>query len=332
MMVSYARNFEDVVLWRALSTVDRGFYIDVGAADPEHYSATKAFSDRGWTGINIDPIAHHIESLRRARPRDINIQAVAASRPGEATLHLIDLGGIVGTDFSTANKEVARLHAAEGRPWKAVQVAAVTLTEICEGHVEGPIHFLKIDVEGAERDVLSGIDLGRYRPWIIAIDAVAPGGGRPTHPEWEDLLTNADYGFAYFDGLNRFYVAAEHGDRLAPAISVPPNPRDRFVRASEIEANDRARLAEQAAVTALQERDAAHQQLNIACQERDAAYQAMFESERVAAFLGRERQSLADALQAKPRGLGTQIRRELQRANERRLRPLWRRLGFSKRS
>ena len=33
--VSYAQNGEDVVLWRALSHVENGFYVDVGAADPE---------------------------------------------------------------------------------------------------------------------------------------------------------------------------------------------------------------------------------------------------------------------------------------------------------
>ena len=29
--ISYAQNFEDVMLWRALKHVENGFYIDVGA-------------------------------------------------------------------------------------------------------------------------------------------------------------------------------------------------------------------------------------------------------------------------------------------------------------
>ena len=51
--VSYAQNFEDVMLHRALNHVVRGFYIDVGAADPEALSVTKAFYDNGWHGINV---------------------------------------------------------------------------------------------------------------------------------------------------------------------------------------------------------------------------------------------------------------------------------------
>ena len=32
--ISYAQNFEDVMLWRALKHVEKGFYVDVGAQDP----------------------------------------------------------------------------------------------------------------------------------------------------------------------------------------------------------------------------------------------------------------------------------------------------------
>ena len=42
-VVSYAQNFEDVILLRALRQVERGFYIDIGAQDPVHYSVTKMF-------------------------------------------------------------------------------------------------------------------------------------------------------------------------------------------------------------------------------------------------------------------------------------------------
>ena len=43
MFISYAQNFEDVILWRALNHVENGFYVDVGAMDPTEHSVTKAF-------------------------------------------------------------------------------------------------------------------------------------------------------------------------------------------------------------------------------------------------------------------------------------------------
>ena len=67
--VSHAQNFEDVMLWRALCHVRRGFYIDVGAADSSLYSVTRAFYDQGWCGINIEPVPAHFSALRNANVR-----------------------------------------------------------------------------------------------------------------------------------------------------------------------------------------------------------------------------------------------------------------------
>jgi len=40
--------------------------------------------------------------------------------------------------------------------------------------MRGEIHFLKIDVQGSESDVLRGCDFVRYRPWIVVIEATEP--------------------------------------------------------------------------------------------------------------------------------------------------------------
>ena len=61
--ISYAQNFEDIRLWRALKFFENGFYIDVGANDPTHDSVTKAFYDRGWSGINVEPMQNFHDTL-----------------------------------------------------------------------------------------------------------------------------------------------------------------------------------------------------------------------------------------------------------------------------
>ncbi|BCG81534.1 FkbM family methyltransferase [Mesorhizobium sp. 113-3-3] len=67
-ITSYAQNFEDVILWRALEHVERGFYIDIGAQDPVVDSVSLAFYERGWRGIHVEPSANYAEKLRAARP------------------------------------------------------------------------------------------------------------------------------------------------------------------------------------------------------------------------------------------------------------------------
>ncbi len=85
-----------------------------------------------------------------------------------------------------------------------------TLRTLCEQHAPPAIDFLKIDVEGAEREVLLGNDWRRFRPKIVVAEALAPVTMAPAWETWEPLLTGNGYRFAFFDSLNRYYVADEH--------------------------------------------------------------------------------------------------------------------------
>ncbi|HTD03693.1 FkbM family methyltransferase, partial [Undibacterium sp.] len=87
--ISYAQNFEDVMLWRALKHVPNGFYIDVGANDPEIDSVTLAFYQRGWRGLNIEPMRQYHQRLLAQRPEDINLPVAVSDRAGQ--MHFYDV-------------------------------------------------------------------------------------------------------------------------------------------------------------------------------------------------------------------------------------------------
>ena len=65
--ISYAQNYEDVILWRALKHIEKGFYIDIGANDPVIESVSNAFYEKGWRGINIEPAASWFKKLEKIR-------------------------------------------------------------------------------------------------------------------------------------------------------------------------------------------------------------------------------------------------------------------------
>ncbi|HZX27835.1 MAG TPA: FkbM family methyltransferase [Telluria sp.] len=222
--ISYAQNFEDVLLWRALGHVRNGFYIDVGANDPEEHSVTRAFYDAGWHGINVEPLPQFKQAFIDQRPRDINLAMAAGAADGALTLY--DVEGVSG--WASPDPAVAQLHRADGRLVRELEVPVRTLASICAEHVRGEIHFLKIDVEGWEADVLRGMDFARWRPWVVVIEATTPASRESRHESWEAMLTGAGYGFAWFDGLNRYYVAEEHVE-LAAALKVQPNVFDAFI-------------------------------------------------------------------------------------------------------
>jgi FkbM family methyltransferase len=236
--VSYAQNCEDVVLWRALKDVGRGFYVDCGAYHPTRHSVTRAFYERGWRGMNVEPVTTLLENFITQRPRDINLGVALADRSRGMT----EFYEIAGSGLSTLDAVVARQHAKCGYVAHKTAARTTTLAEVLDEFAPPEIHFLKIDVEGAEQLVLSGMDFGRFRPWIVVVEATRPLTQEINASAWEHLLLGAGYAFAYFDGLNRFYIANEHRNRAA-VLAVPPNVFDHFVNLEQAEEINRVRAS-----------------------------------------------------------------------------------------
>lgn len=221
-IVSYAQTHEDVLLWRALHSVTPGFYVDVGAHDPTALSVTRAFYDHGWRGINIEPHPLYAKRLREERPRDLTMEVAVGDSPG-----LISIYDFGATGLTTIVKEIAEEHSSAGFSSSEFRVPRTTLATVLCDLGDQEVHFCKVDVEGYERQVLAGADFKKFRPWIVLIEAVKPMTATPSYGSWEPLLLNAGYHFAYFDGLNRFYVSEEHID-LKRFFSVPVSVQDPF--------------------------------------------------------------------------------------------------------
>ena len=260
------------MLYRALGHLERGFYIDIGAQHPEIDSVSKAFFDRGWQGVHVEPVPHYANLLRQARPGDRLIEAAVSNCVGHTTLIVFP-----DTGLSTTVPDIAAGHVDAGMPAPEVEleVPTVTLASIAEELGECEVHWLKIDVEGLEKEVLQGWNPASLRPWLVVVESTLPNSAESNHAEWEGLLTEAEYVHVYSDGLNRFYAAAERAGELAPAFALPPNVFDdvqlgkhAFIcreLAAQHDAEIRDRLAELAAryESALQQQESEIQGLQI---------------------------------------------------------------------
>lgn len=220
--VSYAQNFEDVILWRALKHVPNGTYVDIGAQDPVVDSVSYGFYLRGWRGTHAEAAPDYAQRLRQARPDETVIEALVAGPDSPTVFH-----HFADTGLSTGDPEIAKAHRDDGRTSVTRDVSKVSLAEILDRYGDRSIHWLKIDVEGMEAEVLRTWTPSPMRPWVVVIESTQPLTSIAVYTVWEPLLTSMGYEFAYFDGLNRFYVH-ETRTQLKKAFGPGPNYFDDF--------------------------------------------------------------------------------------------------------
>lgn len=206
--VSFAQNGEDVRAWRALRDVEAPVYVEVGASHPFDDSLTAGLHALGWRGLLVEADPEMAEQLRRARPEDTVVAAAAHSAPGLMAFSPAEARG-QGTVGSAPVGQAA-----------TVTVPAVRLADVLADVGAAEVHFLSVDVEGHEAEALAGLDLARWRPWVLCVEATAPDSREQIHGAWEPLVLDNAYRYVTFDGLNRWYVAEEHADR-ADAVAEP---------------------------------------------------------------------------------------------------------------
>src|SRR6516165_4095456 len=184
MELSYSQNLEDYHLSLAFAGQTTGKYIDIGAGHPIADNVSFWFYERGWAGIVVEPQPELAALYPRLRPRDTVVRTLIGRESGEHDFYLVKrLHG-----FSTIIEQYAQRAQAFGADYRALRLPVVTLASLCETHGLNEIDFLKIDVEGAEVDVLSGGDWNRFRPKVIVAEAVTPGTVEPAWQDFEPLL------------------------------------------------------------------------------------------------------------------------------------------------
>lgn len=224
-LVSYSTNHEDILLARAFAGVVDGFFVDIGAHHPLDHSVTRLLSERGWSGVNVEPNPGLVKLFDRERPRDVNLAVAVSSQSGSGTFHEV----LDSPQLSTLSSDLAAEYRRRGHEVVEQTIPFVTLADICRDHAMGrAIEFVSIDVEGAERDVLAGADFAACAPKVLLIESTLPMTNTLVHSVWEHLIPDSLYQFTLFDGINRVYVRRDEPELLA-RLSYPVNCLDNFV-------------------------------------------------------------------------------------------------------
>ncbi len=147
------------VIFKMFPGETSGYFLDVGSGHGTIGSNTKALEELGWKGICVDPFPTHMEGRTCLMEK-----AVVSSAAGQVVkFHTHSgLGGIADT-LGKWKEEAARS--------PAVELTTTTIGELL-ARTEAPpyIHFLSLDIEGAELEALKGVPFDRYRFGAMAIE------------------------------------------------------------------------------------------------------------------------------------------------------------------
>lgn len=136
--------------------VKDGYFVDVGSGDGEHISNTWKLELNGWRGVCVDPFPTNM-----ARRSCRVFREPVYSHAGEVVLFRRSglLGGV-------------EAHLSPDAPvGETVELTTVTLDDVLErAGAPAFIHYISIDVEGAELEVLQGLSLDQYRVGAFTIE------------------------------------------------------------------------------------------------------------------------------------------------------------------
>ena len=212
-MISFAQNFEDVILNRAFEHQETGFYVDIGCGDPVIDNVTFNLYRNGWRGLVVDGELSVLSEYSLHRPLDIVRHAwLSAKREKRAWVH----SDVVG---------LSRLATGAPGDTDAVTVFTERVSDLLAEGGWTSIDVLKIDCEGADFEILRGSALRRYRPRVVVIE-VLNQNEKPTRNLWLTwYMRFHGYKKCLFDGVNIFFCLRTEKE-IAKAISYPVCVRD----------------------------------------------------------------------------------------------------------
>jgi FkbM family methyltransferase len=150
-----------------------GIFVDVGANNGLHINNTLYFEKyNNWTGINIEPIKTVYDQLVVNRPTSINLNCAVCNHDGETDFVCNDgytemISGIVDTYDRRHYDRLDRENEQMGSSTTIIKVPTKRLETIFDEHKISHVHYLSIDVEGAEFEVIKSINFDKVYIDII---------------------------------------------------------------------------------------------------------------------------------------------------------------------
>ena len=163
---TYSLFGEDLVALKFFKNKKKGFYVDIGCYHPTHINNTYLLYKKGWNGINIDVSQFSIDLFKFMRPDDLNYKCAVSETKKKVNLYYQK----EHSQLTSINKLTAKKFI-KGRLKKKI-INSYSLEEILSWskYKDYEIDFLDVDVEGADLQVLKGLNFSKRKPKLICVE------------------------------------------------------------------------------------------------------------------------------------------------------------------
>jgi FkbM family methyltransferase len=166
----YSIDGSDYLLWwffRYLG-IEKPRYIDIGAHHPFRQSNTAIFYREGCRGINIEANPELIEAFFVHRPDDLTLNIGIGATEGVLPFHVFSNPGL--STFSSAQAANIRKRFSNLSE-TVINVPVLTINKVIAEYAGGEWpHFMNIDIEGLEYEVLTVTDFAGEGPYAICVE------------------------------------------------------------------------------------------------------------------------------------------------------------------
>lgn len=161
---SYSQFGQDLDVIDYLKNKRRGYFVDVGAANPRELSNTYLLEKKyHWKGICIEPQENYYNDLKNNRNCIVD-NSLLYSEKGKVF------------DFSETNNGLAGITKhidkhLQAKQSKQIKKTSDTLNNLLiKYNAPKYIDYMSLDTEGSELEILKGIDHNKYKFKIITIE------------------------------------------------------------------------------------------------------------------------------------------------------------------
>ena len=162
----YSENEEEWIIRDFFKGRRGGVFVDAGASHYRTNSNTYFLeTERGWTGLAIEPFTHFEADYRRHRPRTRFLPFFLSDVSGsEARMYTL------GEKFLANSTDRAFVERFGKNPEEFV-APTITLNDLLHQAGISRFDFLSMDIELSEPKALAGFDVERFRPELVCIEA-----------------------------------------------------------------------------------------------------------------------------------------------------------------